>query len=207
MTRIGRSHIVFILDRSGSMGPLTEAAVKAYNDFVLEQTQVPGTATLTFVLFNSIREVKCEYVPLSQAPKLDAEMYAANGSTALLDAVGVSIDQTGNYLAHLTESERPEHVIFTVFTDGFENASNDYSNEKIKEMIEHQEAKYGWNFIFLGAGIDAYAAGRQIGIAYVNTIQTQRTLLGVTKGYGTASQMVTSYRTSEGDSSCSSDSI
>ena len=207
MTRAGRSHIVFILDRSGSMMPLTEAAVKAYNDLVLEQSQAPGTATITLVLFNTIRDVKCEYVPLSQAPKLDVMSYSPNGGTALMDAVGTSIDQTGEYLAHLAESERPEHVIFTVFTDGHENASHDYTTTNIKEMIEHQEAKYGWNFIFLGAGIDAYAAGRQIGIAYVNTIQTQRTLLGVTKGYGTASQMVTSYRTSEGDSSCSSDSI
>jgi len=206
MTRAGRSHIVFILDRSGSMLPLTEAAVTAYNDFVFEQSQVPGTATITLVLFNTIMETKCEYTTLSQAPKLNAVTYAPNGLTALLDTVGTWIERTGKYLASTQESERPEHVIFTVFTDGQENASKEYTTKQIKEMIEHQESAYNWNFIFLGAGIDAYAASAPLGISYANTIQTQRSSAGIAKGYNAVSQMVTSYRTSEGDSSCSSGS-
>jgi len=206
MTRAGRSHIVFILDRSGSMLPLTEAAVTAYNDFVFEQSQVPGTATITLVLFNTIMETKCEYTTLSQAPKLNAVTYAPNGLTALLDTVGTWIERTGKYLASTQESERPEHVIFTVFTDGQENASKEYTTKQIKEMIEHQESAYNWNFIFLGAGIDAYAASAPLGISYANTIQTQRSSAGIAKGYNAVSQMVTSYRTGEGDSSCSSDS-
>ena len=196
MTRAGRSHIVFILDRSGSMMPLTEAAVKAYNDLVLEQSQAPGTATITLVLFNTIRDVKCEYVPLSQAPKLDVMSYSPNGGTALLDAVGVSVDQTGDYLSHLVESERPEHVIFTVFTDGHENASNDYTTAQIKAMIEHQESEYNWNFIFLGAQIDAHQVGGSLGVARCNTIQTIATAKGITSAYAQASAMVTSYRAS-----------
>ena len=189
------------------MLPLTEAAVTAYNDFVFEQSQVPGTATITLVLFNTIMETKCEYTTLSQAPKLNAVTYAPNGLTALLDTVGTWIERTGKYLASTQESERPEHVIFTVFTDGQENASKEYTTKQIKEMIEHQESAYNWNFIFLGAGIDAYAASAPLGISYANTIQTQRSSAGIAKGYNAVSQMVTSYRTGEGDSSCSSGKV
>ena len=135
------TEIAYILDRSGSMGPLAEASIAGFNQFVAEQRQATGEARLSLVLFDNEYLMPHRSTPLDEVPELNTHTYVPRGSTALLDAVGRTIDELGERLAATPDLERPGQVIVAIFTDGFENASRIYDSHRIADMITHQREK------------------------------------------------------------------
>lgn len=158
------TELVFILDRSGSMQGLTTETIGGFNSLVEKQKQ-EGDAYLTTVLFDDAYEVLHDHVDIQRVPTLTQREYYARGCTALLDAVGRTIDAVGRRLAETPEENRPGKVIFTITTDGMENASREYTLARIKEMITHQRNVYKWEFVFLGANIDAVETAETLGIS------------------------------------------
>ena len=136
------TEIAYILDRSGSMGHLTEAAIASFNQFLKEQQEEPGEATFTLVLFDDEYLLHADAVPIREVVELDTASYVPRASTALLDAIGRTIDNTGKRLAAMKEQDRPGKVVVAIFTDGLENASTDYTEKDISKMIKHQQEKY-----------------------------------------------------------------
>jgi len=159
------TEIAYILDRSGSMEPMVEPAIAGFNAFLKEQREAPGKALLTLALFDDEYLVPCQRVPLEKVKKLDTKTYIPRGMTALLDAIGQTINDLGKRLEATPEAERPAQVIVAIFTDGLENASEKFSLNRISKMIGHQRKKYGWEFLFLAANQDAIATGMQMGIS------------------------------------------
>jgi hypothetical protein len=152
------TEIAYILDRSGSMQPLQEPAVTAFNAFVQSQLDVPGDARLTLVQFDDAYEVPIAATFLRHVPQLTAATYTPRGSTALLDAIGRTIKETDRRLLALLDSEKPAKVILAIFTDGQENASHEYSAKHISDLIRLYRDEKGWEFIFLAANQDAIAS-------------------------------------------------
>jgi len=165
------TELAFILDRSGSMAPVTEAAITGFNDFLREQQSVEGQARLTLVLFDDEYLVPLDGIPVSEAVPLDTRTYVPRGSTALLDAIGTTVDRLGERLAALPEEQRPGSVIVAILTDGYENASQNFTWNDISRRIREQTDVYKWQFLFLGAGRDAIATAAQLSIAAVNASQ------------------------------------
>lgn len=158
------TELVFILDRSGSMRELTQDTIGGFNGMVEKQKKEPGEAFVTTILFDSQYEMLHDHLPLQNIMPITDKEYFARGTTALLDAVGITINAVGARLNHISEEDRPEKVIFVITTDGLENASHEFTYKQIKEMITHQQNKYNWNFIFLGANIDAVSEAAKLGI-------------------------------------------
>lgn len=156
--------IAYVLDRSGSMQPMTEAAITGFNDFLQQQLDEPGDANLSLLLFDNEFLTPHIRTPLQDVRVLDAATYVPRGSTALLDAIGLTIDELGKRLSAEPEENRPGKVIIAIFTDGYENASNRYTMEQINTMITHQRKNYQWEFMFLAANQDAIATAAQMGI-------------------------------------------
>jgi uncharacterized protein YegL len=159
------TEVVAILDRSGSMESLTNDTIGGFNTFLKEQKEVSGEAVLTTVLFNDSYVLLHDRVNIKKVKPITNKDYVAQGSTALLDAMGKTINNIGLKLNNTPENERPGKVIFFIITDGEENASEEFSNEKIKEMVELQKNTYSWEFIFLGANIDSFSVARSMGIS------------------------------------------
>lgn len=160
----GLTELIFILDRSGSMSGLESDTIGGYNAMLGKQKKEPGEAVITTVLFDDKYELLHDRINLRGIQPITDNEYFVRGSTALLDAVGKTINKIGNAQKHTAEDERAEHVMFVITTDGMENASQEFSYEKIRQMIERQKSKYGWEFIFLGANIDAIATAERFGI-------------------------------------------
>lgn len=158
------TEMVFILDRSGSMSYLTDDTIGGFNSMIEQQKKEDGEAYVTTVLFNSHSVTIHDHINIQEIQTMTRSDYMAFGTTALLDAVGSTIDSIGVRLANTPEEERPEKVIFVITTDGEENSSVEYTRSKVKEMIEHQQNKYSWIFMFLGANIDAVAEAGSLGI-------------------------------------------
>lgn len=158
------TEMVFILDRSGSMGHLTNDTIGGFNSMIENQKLESGEAYVTTVLFDDEYEVLHNHVNIKEVKPITRKEYYARGLTALLDAIGKTINVVGNRLAETAEEERPEKVIFVITTDGFENASVEFTKSKIKEMIEHQQDKYAWTFMFIGANMDAVSEASSLGI-------------------------------------------
>lgn len=187
--------INIILDKSGSMYHLADDTVGGYNQFIKEQRDLPGEALVTLVTFNSSQYTIYECEPINKVPELNTSVYTTNGTTALLDAIGVTIDNVGTKLASLPEEDRPSKVLFLIITDGMENSSSKYNHKQIKEMIKHQEEKYSWVFTFYGANIDSYKEGNTMGIARNNTMNYEATSIGTKNLYTNISKSVSKYRT------------
>lgn len=154
--------ITLVVDRSGSMAQVREDAEGGVNSFIEQQAKEPGEALLTLVQFDTEYEFLHKGVPISQVPKYEL---VPRGMTALLDAVGRAINETGERLAKMDEQDRPGLVVFVVMTDGEENSSKEFSKADIKAMIQRQQDKYHWHFTFLGANQDAFAEAGGMGIA------------------------------------------
>lgn len=160
----GLTELVFILDRSGSMSGLESDTIGGYNAMLEKQKKETGEAVITTVLFDDKYELLHDRINLRGIESITDKEYFVRGSTALLDAVGKTINKIGKVQKHTAEDERAEHVLFVITTDGMENASHEYNYDKVRQMIEHQKSKYGWEFIFLGANIDAISTAERFGI-------------------------------------------
>jgi len=163
------TEIAYILDRSGSMATHVEPAIAGFNHFLAEQQRAPGLARLTLVLFDNEYLIHANAVPVAEVVPLDTTTYIPRATTALLDAIGQTIDELGVRLAAMPEPERPGTVIVAIFTDGLENASTRFTSEEISQRIKHQTEKYGWKFFFLGANQDAIATAAKLNIARHNS--------------------------------------
>lgn len=164
MTKPDSCAIAVVLDRSGSMASIRQATIDGFNEFLAAQKAAPGKATFTLVQFDHEYIVVCDRQPLAEAKPLDGQTYVPGGTTALLDAIGRTINDLGGQIASMPEADRPSRVLFTIITDGYENASHEYTRSRIFEMITHQREKYAWEFMFLAANQDAIASGGEIGI-------------------------------------------
>lgn len=149
------TEIAYILDRSGSMQSMQEPAVAAFNHFIKTQLDVPGDARLTLVLFDDAYEVPVSAMPIQEVPQLTAATFVPRGNTALLDAIGRTIKETSQRIAALPAEQRPGKVIVTIFTDGMENASQEYTAKHIADLIRLYRDEKGWEFLFLAANQDA----------------------------------------------------
>lgn len=160
----GLTEVVFILDRSGSMGGLEADTIGGYNAMLEKQRKGEGEVVISTVLFDDKVEVLHDRLPIEKIEKMTDEEYYVRGCTALLDAFGGAIKHIGGIHKAMKEEERPEHTIFVVTTDGMENASRKYSYDKVKKMVEKKTNKNGWEFMFLGANMDAVSEGAKLGI-------------------------------------------
>lgn len=158
------TEMVFILDRSGSMQSLTDDTIGGFNSMIDGQKKEDGEAYVTTVLFDDNYEVLHDHVDIQKVSPITTKEYYARGCTALLDAIGKTINSIGSRLSATPEDERPDKVMFVITTDGFENASKEFSRSTVKEMIEHQQEKYSWTFMFLGANMDAVGEAASLGI-------------------------------------------
>lgn len=158
------TELVFILDRSGSMSALTDDTIGGFNSLIESQKAEEGEAFVTTVLFDDKYELLHDHVNIKDVQPLTRKEYFARGMTALLDAIGRTINTIGERLTKTPEEERPSRVVIAITTDGFENASKEFTKKQIKDMIEHQQSKYSWVFMFLGANMDAVSEAESLGI-------------------------------------------
>jgi len=158
------TELIFILDRSGSMSGLESDTIGGFNSMIRKQKLEPGDCLVSTVLFDNECTVIHDRVPLDKVPNLTEKEYFTRGSTALLDAVGGAIHHIGNVHKYARAEDVPEKTLFVITTDGMENASRRYDYDRVRQMITRQKEKYGWEFLFLGANIDAAAEARRFGI-------------------------------------------
>lgn len=158
------TELVFILDRSGSMGGLEGDTIGGFNSMIEKQKKQDGKAYVSTILFDNVSEVIHDRVSLEKIQPMTDKEYFVRGCTALLDAIGGAIHHIGNIHKYARKEDVPEHTLFVITTDGMENASHNYDLKTVKKMIERQQKKYGWEFLFIGANIDAVQTAGSFGI-------------------------------------------
>lgn len=197
------TELVFILDKSGSMSGLEKDTIGGYNSMLDKQIEVEGDCRLTTVLFDNEYKLLHDRIDIRAINKMTEKDYQVGGSTALLDAIGRSIHKIVNVQKQTAPEFRADKVMFVIITDGEENASREYSSEKIRELIERQKAQYGWEFIFLGANIDAIATASHFGIAADRAVDYLSDREGTNLNYKVMAEAVKTFRKSGTvDSSC-----
>lgn len=201
MTQENFTSINVIIDQSGSMSHLTKDTIRSFNSFLAEQKVLPGEAVVTLTTFNSHSSVVHDFVKLASVPDLNTKTYSPTGGTALLDAMGDTINSVGAKLAALPEEERPSKVILLIITDGEENSSRRFNRDQIKSMVEHQRNVYNWEFVFMGANIDAITAGTSLGISADNSLNYDATAAGTKELYSNVSRSLENYRKSRSSKS------
>ncbi len=191
----GLTELVFILDRSGSMSGLEADTIGGYNGMMEKQKKEEGEAIISTVLFDDRVEVLHDRRKLDEtiAPITDKDYYV-RGCTALLDAVGGAIHHIGNVHKYAREEDVPEKTLFIITTDGYENASRFYTYEKVRQMIERQKEKYHWEFIFLGANMDAVNVAGRFGVAANRAVRFENDSVGTQLNYEVMSELVTKAR-------------
>ena len=188
------TEIVFILDRSGSMAGLEKDTIGGFNAMLEKQKREPGKALASTVLFDNTADVIHDRLPLHRVPKLTDREYYVRGCTALLDAVGGAIRHISTIHKYAREEDRPEKTIFVITTDGMENASRRYDYEAVKQMIQRQKEQYGWEFLFLGANIDAAREAARFGIGEDRAANFHCDSKGPALHYEVISETVCSFR-------------
>ena len=192
----GLTEVVFILDRSGSMSGLEGDTIGGFNSMIEKQKKEEGEALVSTILFDNYSEVLHDRVEVLKIEPLTDRDYTVRGCTALLDAIGGAIHHIGNVHKYARNEDVPEHTIFIITTDGMENASHQYSREKIKAMIERQKTKYGWEFLFLGANIDAIETARSYGIDQDRAVEYNCDSVGTGLNFEAMSDAITTMRCS-----------
>ena len=190
----GLTELVFILDRSGSMRGLETDTIGGFNAMIDRQRREEGEVNVTTVLFDDRYDLIHDRFPLAAVGPLTEKDYYVRGCTALMDAIGISIQKLVNVQRHLPEDQRAEKVIFVITTDGMENASREYSQRQIRSMIRQEKEKYGWEFIFLGANIDAVAEAKKYGIDEDRSVQFHNDSVGVRTNYRVVGETVSLMR-------------
>ena len=190
------TEIVFILDRSGSMSGLEADTIGGFNSMIEKQKNAEGEALISTVLFDNTSEVIHDRVSVQSIKPMSRDDYTVRGCTALLDAIGGAIHHIGNVHKYARNEDVPEHTLFVITTDGMENASHRYSSEKVKKMIERQKEKYGWEFLFLGANIDAVETARHFGISEDRAVNYHSDSEGTQLNYEVLSEAICAVRCS-----------
>ena len=190
------TEIVFILDRSGSMSGLEADTIGGFNSMIEKQKKTEGEALISTVLFDNTSEVIHDRVSVQNIKPMTDEDYTVRGCTALLDAIGGAIHHIGNVHKYARAEDVPEHTMFVITTDGMENASRRYDSEKVKKMIERQKEKYGWEFLFLGANIDAVETARGFGISEDRAVNYHSDSEGTQLNYEVVSEAICAVRCS-----------
>jgi hypothetical protein len=190
--------IAYVMDASSSMSGLAKETISSFNQFIKEQKDVPGEAAFSLCVFNTEYRLVHDFIPLQNVEELNTVSYRCSGCTALLDAMGTTIDALGTKLAAMPEEDRPSKVIVLVVTDGEENSSRKFTLDQIKAKVTLQQEKYNWQFVFMGANIDAISAGTSMGFTAHNSMQYSATDVGTHSLYRSVSAGMTSYRSSVG---------
>ena len=177
------TELVFIIDRSGSMSGFEADTIGGFNSTIEKQRELDGKVYVSTVLFDNVSKVIHDRVDIEKIKPMTRKDYRVGGCTALLDAIGGAIHHIGNVHKYAREEDVPDHTIFVITTDGMENASREYTSDKVKKMIRRQEEKYGWEFIFLAANIDAVETAENIGIRKERAANYRQTKKGVGKSY------------------------
>ena len=190
------TEMVFILDRSGSMAGLEADTIGGFNSMIAQQREEQGEALVSTVLFDHESEVLHDRVPLDKVAPMTRAQYRVRGCTALIDALGSAIHHIGNIHKYAREEDVPEHTVFVITTDGMENASHRYTADQVRDMVKRQKEKYGWEFLFLGANIDAVSTAARYGIAEDRAANFRNDAKGQALVYEAMSGAVTSVRAS-----------
>ena len=184
------TELVFVLDRSGSMDELTSETAGGFNSLIRKQkAETNGEVYVTTAIFDDDYELLHDHINISDIPVMQEEDIYARGCTALLDAIGRTIDSVGKRLAETPEEDRPANILFVITTDGYENASTDYSKSKVKRMITRQRTKYNWKFMFLGADIDAVGEASSLGIRKDMAARSSKSGRGINAQFSAASDI------------------
>lgn len=190
------TEIVFILDKSGSMAGFEGDTVGGFNSAIEKQKKTDGKVYVSTVLFDNESEVIHDRVDISAVKPMTCDDYSVGGCTALLDAIGGAIHHIGNIHKYARSEDVPEHTVFIITTDGMENASHRFSSARVKEMIDRQREKYGWEFIFLAANIDAVETAERIGIKRERAVNYCQDREGIQVSYEAMSEAITTMRCS-----------
>jgi uncharacterized protein YegL len=190
--------ITIVLDKSGSMGMVTEDTIGGFNTFLKDQKEAPGEANLSLVLFDTDYNEVHNGVPIKEVPELTSRTYIPGGNTALLDALLRAINTTGARLKAMQEYERPAKVIFVIMTDGQENSSREASRQQVADAIKHQEEIYKWNFVYIGANQDSFHEAGMLGIHLSNVANYTCDSAGTQKAMNDISEGMLSYRGQSG---------
>lgn len=188
------TEIIFILDRSGSMSGLEADTIGGFNSMIEKQKKADGEAMISTVLFDNVSEVIHDRVSVLDIQPMTDKDYTVRGCTALLDAIGGAIHHIGNIHKYARAEDVPEHTLFVITTDGMENASRHYNAERVKQMIERQKARYGWEFLFLGANIDAVETARHFGIGADRAVKYHSDSAGTQLNYEVLSEAICAVR-------------
>ena len=189
------TELVFILDRSGSMNGMEEDTIGGFNSMIEKQKKEEGECLVSVVLFNHTCEVLYDRVPIAQVPTMTRSEYYTSGCTALIDAMGGAIHHIGNVHKYARQEDIPEKTIFVITTDGMENASRTYSADKVRQMVKHEQDKYGWEFLFLGANIDAVETARRYGLKEGHAVRFHNDREGIGLNYKVMSETIAHVRT------------
>jgi len=192
------TEIVFILDRSGSMAGLEADTIGGFNAMVEKQKKEPGEAFLSAVLFNQESAVIYDRVDLRKVEPMTDRQYCVGGSTALLDAIGGAVHHIANVHKYAREEDRPGKTVFVITTDGMENASRRYGYPEVQRMVKHEQEKYGWEFLFLGANMDAIAAARSFGIREDRAVRYACDSVGTSLNFAVTAQAISGLRKGKG---------
>lgn len=189
-----KTEIVFILDKSGSMASLTSDTIGGFNSMLNKQKKEAGEAFVTTVLFSDRTEMVHDRIRLDEVKEMTENDYLACGCTALLDAIGETVDHITKIHKYARPEDVPAHTIFIITTDGMENASRKYSSDKVKKMISKKQSKDGWEFLFLGANIDAVETASRIGIRKERAVQYCSDSIGTAVNYDCMAEAVSDMR-------------
>lgn len=189
-----KTDITIILDRSGSMESVKDDTIGGFNSFLSSQQNTGTEASISLVQFDDQYETLYLDKDINSAENLTQMTFQPRGSTALFDAIGRTINSVGNRLASLSETERPDKVLMVIVTDGFENASTEFTSQKVSEMISHQRNVYKWEFMFIGANQDAVLSAKEIGIPMAAAITYAPNAQGTQLAFGMMAEKIQNYR-------------